>query len=49
MRLRNSGVASDDRRAAVSTAEAKRLQATAEVLRAMRDQPDKGVSEELWN
>ena len=34
--------------AAVSTAEAKRLQAAAEVLRAMRDQPDKGVSEELW-
>jgi lipid-binding SYLF domain-containing protein len=34
--------------AAVSTAEAKRLQAAAEVLRAVRDQPDKGVSEELW-
>jgi len=34
--------------AAVSTAETKRLQAAAAVLRAIRDQPDKGVSEELW-
>jgi lipid-binding SYLF domain-containing protein len=34
--------------AAISTAAAKRLQAAAEVVRAMRDQPDKGISEKLW-
>jgi lipid-binding SYLF domain-containing protein len=34
--------------AAISTAAAKRLQAAAGVVRAMRDQPDKGISETLW-
>lgn len=34
--------------AAISTAQAKRLQAAAEVVRAMRDQPDKGVPTRLW-
>jgi lipid-binding SYLF domain-containing protein len=34
--------------AAVSTAEAKRLQRAAEVVRAMRAQADKGIPEQLW-
>jgi lipid-binding SYLF domain-containing protein len=34
--------------AAVSTAEAKRLQRAAEVVRAMRAQADKGIPEKLW-
>jgi lipid-binding SYLF domain-containing protein len=34
--------------AAISTAEAKRLRQAAEVVRAIRGQPDKGISEKLW-
>jgi lipid-binding SYLF domain-containing protein len=34
--------------AAISGAEAKRLQAAADVIRIMRDLPDKGISEKLW-
>jgi lipid-binding SYLF domain-containing protein len=33
--------------AAISTAEAKRLQSAAEVVRALRDRPDKGIPEKL--
>jgi lipid-binding SYLF domain-containing protein len=35
--------------AALSTAEQKRLAEAATVLRELRDVPDKGISEELWN
>src|SRR4051812_7848736 len=35
--------------AATSTAEAKRLQSAAEVVRALRDLPDKGIPEKLWD
>jgi lipid-binding SYLF domain-containing protein len=35
--------------AAISTAEAKRLQSAAEVVRALRDVPDKGIPEKLWD
>lgn len=34
--------------AAISTAEVKRLQNAATVVREMRDQPDKGIPEKLW-
>jgi lipid-binding SYLF domain-containing protein len=34
--------------AALSTAEIKRLQAAAAVVHSMRDQPDKGIPEQLW-
>jgi SH3 domain-containing YSC84-like protein 1 len=34
--------------AAISTAEIKRLQSAAAVVRALRDQPDKGIPEKLW-
>jgi lipid-binding SYLF domain-containing protein len=34
--------------AAMSTSEAKRLQSAAEVVRAVRDQPDKGISDKIW-
>lgn len=34
--------------AAISTAEIKRLQSAAAVMRDMRDQPDKGIPEKLW-
>jgi SH3 domain-containing YSC84-like protein 1 len=34
--------------AAISTAEIKRLQNAAAVVRAMHDQPDKGIPEKLW-
>lgn len=33
----------------ISTAEVKRLQAAAEVVRALRDSPDKGIPEKLWD
>jgi lipid-binding SYLF domain-containing protein len=35
--------------AAISTAEVKRLQNAASVIRAMRDQPDNGIPEKLWS
>src|SRR5262245_1303049 len=35
--------------AAISTAESKRLQEAAQVVRELRDTPDKGVPEDLWN
>lgn len=34
--------------AAISTAEIKRLQNASEVVRSMRDQPDKGIPDKLW-
>jgi SH3 domain-containing YSC84-like protein 1 len=34
--------------AAISTAEVKRLRSAAEVVRAMRDQPDNGIPEKFW-
>src|ERR671932_133710 len=34
--------------AAISTAQIKRLENAAAVVRAMRDQPDKGIPEKLW-
>jgi lipid-binding SYLF domain-containing protein len=43
--LMSAGTAS----AAISTAEAKRLQEGAQVVRDLRDTPDKGVPEDLWN
>jgi SH3 domain-containing YSC84-like protein 1 len=35
--------------AAISTAEVKRLQSAAEVVRALRDLPDKGIPEKFWD
>jgi lipid-binding SYLF domain-containing protein len=35
--------------AAISTAEANRLQSAAEVVRALRDLPDKGIPDKLWD
>src|SRR5919198_6395311 len=35
--------------AAISTAETKRLQEASQVVREMRDMPDKGVPDDLWN
>jgi lipid-binding SYLF domain-containing protein len=35
--------------AAISSAETKRLQEAAQVVRELRDVPDKGVPEDLWN
>ena len=43
--LMSAGTAS----AAISTAEAKRLQESAQVVRELRDTPDKGVPEDLWS
>src|SRR5215469_16756189 len=35
--------------AAISTAEVSRLKESAQVVRAFRDMPDKGIPEDLWN
>jgi len=34
--------------ASISTAEIKRLQNATEIVRGMRDEPDKGIPDKLW-
>jgi len=42
-------VATGTAMAAISTAESERLQKAADVVRALRDQPDNGIPDKLWD